>query len=95
MSKNTYNESKIVAELLCPTMNAFSRLVQYGNVVPPGLTPQQIKIIMDFLPAGSVRLSDLSRCAAVTQGTMTGCAEVAQEGLLIRKKDPVNERACA
>ena len=77
-----------------PTSTAFLRLMHGSRIVPAGLTPQQMKIVMELNIAGTLRLSDLSRCAAVTHGTMTVAVQkLLKKGLLVKAKDPVDERA--
>jgi|GEM_PF-5510389 len=90
-------EAKAVASAFFPTSTAFLRLMHgHSRMVPAGLTPQQMKIIMELDIAGTLRLSDLSRFACVTHGTMTVAVQkLLKKGLLLKKKDPVDERAVA
>ena len=94
MKKHIHPEAKIVATAFFPTSTAFLKLMHGSNVVPQGLTQQQMKIIMELNLAGHLRLSALSRCAAVTHGTMTVAVQkLLKKGLVAKAKDPKDERA--
>ena len=94
MKINACPEAKQVAKLFFPTSTAFLRLLHGAFVVPSGLTSQQMKIIMEIHIAGKLRLSDLSRCAGVTHGTMTVAVQkLLKKGLVVKTKDLVDERA--
>ncbi len=94
MKEHICPEAKYVASVFFPTSTAFLRLMHGSRIVPEGLTPQQMKIIMELDIAGHARLSDLSRCAAVTHGTMTVAVQkLLKKGLLVKTKDLKDERA--
>ena len=94
MKNRVHPEAKNIAEIFFPTSTAFLKLMHGSKVVPEGLTPQQMKIIMELKIAGRLRLSDLSRCAAVTHGTMTVAVQkLLKKGLVVKTKDLKDERA--
>lgn len=94
MKNVSYSEAKALAGLFFPVTRAFLRLMHGSRMVPAGLTPQQMKIVMELSMADTMRLSDLSRCAAVTHGTMTVAVQkLLKKGLVVKKKDPRDERA--
>ena len=94
MSNRIHPEAKTVANIFFPTSTAFLKLMHDSKIVPADLTPQQMKIIMELKMAGRLRLSDLSKCAAVTHGTMTVAVQkLLTKGLVVKTKDPNDERA--
>jgi DNA-binding MarR family transcriptional regulator len=94
MKNSIHPEAKMVSSLYFPTSTAFLKLAHDSHIVPKDLTPQQMKIIMELKIAGRLRLSDLSRCAGVTHGTMTVAVQkLLKKGLLVKTKDTQDERA--
>lgn len=94
MKTRIHPEAKNVAAIFFPTSAAFLRLMHASRMVPEGLTQQQIKIIMELSITSRLRLSDLSRCAAVTHGTMTVAVQkLLKKGLIVKTKDPKDNRA--
>jgi DNA-binding MarR family transcriptional regulator len=94
MKDSMHPEAKAIASVFFPTSTAFLKLMHESHIVPKDLTPQQMKIIMELSFAGSLRLSELSKCAAVTHGTMVVAVQkLLKKGLLMKTKDLKDERA--
>ncbi|MEI7998738.1 MAG: MarR family transcriptional regulator [Candidatus Omnitrophota bacterium] len=95
MKQILHREANLLAQVFFPKINAFSRIAYHVHIGHPvGLTPQQVEVVMELDQMGSLRLSDLSKSACVTHGTMTVAVQkLLKKGLLIRKKDPTDERA--
>jgi len=94
MKIRIHPEARIVATTFFPVTTAFVKLTHCNRIIPEGITQQQMKIIMELNSVGCSRLSDLSRCAAVTHGTMTVAVQkLLKKGLVAKTKDPQDERA--
>jgi DNA-binding MarR family transcriptional regulator len=94
MNKKIHPEAKLVASAFFPTATAFLKLMHNSQVVPKDLTPQQMKIIMELNTTPRLRVSDLSRCTAVTHGTMVVAVQkLLKKGLLVKTKSLQDERA--
>jgi DNA-binding MarR family transcriptional regulator len=88
-------DTQRLIRLFFPVRFLFEKLVQKNHAVPPGLTPQQVRLLMGLHAKGSgVRLSGLSEFLAVSQATMTlAVQKLIRRGLVRRGKDPLDERA--
>jgi DNA-binding MarR family transcriptional regulator len=97
MAKNVYPESFEIAKLLFPLAGSLGRLIRKHKILPAGLTPQQVRILMLVKHAEKgLKISELSKQCAVTQGTMTVAIQrLVSAGLVQKERQAQDGRAVA
>ncbi|MDZ4677360.1 MAG: MarR family transcriptional regulator [Oligoflexia bacterium] len=90
------HEGKNLADLHFSLMLSLRKFVAGNEPFVRSLTPQQMMVLIILDMNGSIRLSDLSKRAMVTHGTMVvAIQKLVKKGLILKKKDPIDERAVA
>ncbi len=90
------SDAQSLTDLHFPLMGALRAFLAANGSFPKGLTSQQMMILIILDMNGPIRLTDLSKKTMVTHGTMVVAVQkMIKRGLVLKKKDPTDDRAVA